>query len=139
MAENRNDSIRKAAGRVFQIQVRANRRFGFLLRPVDALKHMRIMNKYKTSIEVKGENIKALFDCPIVTDIKKATDAAGDGLDVTDMLYSVTAVNMAGAHRQVKRGSVLAQDVCGHWEIMTADEWELRKDDTIGDGSSEEL
>ena len=66
------------------------------------------MNKYKTSIEVKGENIKALFDCPIVTDIKKATDAVDDGLDVTDMLYSVTAVNMAGAHKQVKRGSVLA-------------------------------
>lgn len=92
------------------------------------------MNKYKTSIEVNGENIKSLFDCPIVTDIKKAT-----GLDVTDMLYSVTAVNMAGAHKQVKRGSVLAQDVCGHWEIMTADEWELRKDDTISDCSSEEL
>lgn len=90
------------------------------------------MNKYKTSIEVKGENIKALFDCPIVTDIKKATDAVDDGLDVT-------AVNMAGAHKQVKRGSVLAQDVCGHWEIMTADEWELRKDDTISDGSSEGL
>ena len=92
------------------------------------------MNKYKTSIEVKGENIKALLDCPIVTDIKKAT-----GLYVTDMLYSVTAVNMAGAHKQVKRGSVLAQDVCGHWEIMTADEWELKKDDTIDDGSSEVL
>ena len=59
------------------------------------------MNKYKTSIEVKGENIKALFDCPIVTDIKKATDAVDDGLDVTDMLYSVTAVNMAGAHQAV--------------------------------------
>lgn len=100
---------------------------------------MRIMNKYKTSIEVKGENIKALFDCPIVTDIKKATDAVDDGLDVTDMLYSVTAVNMEGAHKQVKRGSVLAQDVCGHWEIMTADEWELRKNDTISDGSSEGL
>ena len=53
------------------------------------------------------------------------------------MLYSVTAVNMAGAHKQVKRVSVLAQDVCGHWEIMTADEWELRKDDTVSDGSSE--
>ena len=25
-------------------------------------------------------------------------------------------------YKQVKRGSVLAQDVCGHWEIMTADE-----------------
>ena len=97
------------------------------------------MNKYKTSIEVKGENIKALFDCPIVTDIKKATDAVDDGLDVTDMLYSVTAVNMAGAHKQVKRGSVLSQDVCGHWDIMTADEWELRKDDTISDGSSDGL
>lgn len=97
------------------------------------------MNKYKTSIEVKGENIKALFDCPIVTDIKKATDAVDDGLDVTDMLYSVTAVNMAGAHKQVKRGSVLVQDVCGHWEIMTADEWELKKDDTIDDGSSDVL
>ena len=71
--------------------------------------------------------------------IKKAADAVDDGLDVTDMLYSVTAVNMAGAHKQVKRGSVLAQDVCGHWEIMTADEWELRKDDTISDGSSDGL
>lgn len=97
------------------------------------------MNKYKTSIEVKGENIKALFDCPIVTDIKKATDAVDNGLDVTDMLYSVTAVNMAGAHKQVKRCSVLAKDVCGHWDIMTADEWELRKEDTIIDGSSEGL
>ena len=97
------------------------------------------MNKYKTSIEVNGENIKALFDCPIVTDIKKATDAVDDGLDVTDMLYSVTAINMAGAHKKVKRGSVLAQDVCSHWDIMTADEWELRKDDTISDGSSDGL
>ena len=70
---------------------------------------------------------------------RKQPDAVDDGLDVTDMLYSVTAVNMAGAHKQVKRGSVLAQDVCGHWEIMTADEWELRKDDTISDGSSEGL
>lgn len=97
------------------------------------------MNKYKTSIEVNGENIKALFDCPIVTDIKNATDVVDDGLGVTDMLYSVTAVNMAGAHKQVKRGSVLAQDVCGHWDIMTADEWELRKDDTISEGSSDGL
>lgn len=94
------------------------------------------MKKYKTSIEVKGENIKELFDCPIVTDIKKATDAVDEGLDVDDMLYGVTAVNMAGAHKQVKRGSVLAQDICGHWEIMTADEWELHKDDTIEDDSS---
>lgn len=95
------------------------------------------MKKYKTSIEVKGENVKALFDCPIVTDIKKATDAVEEGLDVTDMLYGVTAINMAGAHKQVKRGSVLAQDVCGHWEIMTADEWELHKDDSIEDTTSD--
>jgi len=95
------------------------------------------MKKYKTSIEVKGENIKALFDCPVVTDIKKATDAVDEGLDVTDMLYGVTAINMAGAHKQVKRGSVLAQDVCGHWEIMTADEWEQHKGDTIEDAASD--
>jgi len=94
------------------------------------------MNKYKTSIEVKGENIKALFDCPIVTDIKKATDAVDDGLDISDMLYGVTAVTMAGTHKQVKRGSVLAQDVCGHWEIMTADEWEQHKDETIEEATS---
>ena len=91
------------------------------------------MKKYKTSIEVKGENVKALFDCPIVTDIKKATDAVDEGVDVADMLYSVTALTLAGTHKQVKRGNVLAQDVCGHWEIMTADEWELHKDETIED------
>ena len=89
------------------------------------------MKKYKTSIEVKGENVKALFDCPIVTDIKKATDAVDEGVDVADMLYSVTALTLAGTHKQVKRGNVLAQDVCGHWVIMTADEWELHKDETI--------
>ena len=92
------------------------------------------MKKYKTSIEVKGENVKALFDCPIVTDIKKATDVVDEGVDVADMLYSVTALTVAGTHKQVKRGNVLAQDVCGHWEIMTADEWELHKDETIEDG-----
>ena len=92
------------------------------------------MKKYKTSIEVKGENVKALFDCPIVTDIKKATDVVDEGVDVADMLYSVTALTLAGTHKQVKRGNVLAQDVCGHWEIMTADEWELHKDETIEDG-----
>ena len=91
------------------------------------------MKKYKTSIEVKGENVKALFDCPIVTDIKKATDVVYEGVDVADMLYSVTALTLAGTHKQVKRGNVLAQDVCGHWEIMTADEWELHKDETIED------
>lgn len=96
------------------------------------------MKKYKTSIEVKGENVKELFDCPIVTDIKKATDATDDGVDVADMLYSVTAVTMAGAHKQVKRGAVLAQDVCDHWEIMTADEWELHGDDTIEDSAENE-
>ena len=95
------------------------------------------MNKYKSSIEVKGENVKALFDCPIVTDIKKATDAVDDGVDVADMLYSVTALTLAGTHKQVKRGNVLAQDVCGHWEIMTADEWELHKGDTIDEGSDD--
>lgn len=95
------------------------------------------MNKYKSSIEVKGENVKALFDCPIVTDIKKATDAVDDGVDVADMLYSVTALTLAGTHKQVKRGNVLAQDVCGHWEILTADEWELHKGDTIDEGSGD--
>ena len=96
------------------------------------------MKKYKTSIEVKGENVKALFDCPIVTDIKKATDVVDEGVDVADMLYSVTALTLAGTHKQVKRGNVLAQDVCSHWEIMTADEWELHKDETIdGDDTSE--
>lgn len=94
---------------------------------------MRDMKKYKTSIEVKGESVKALFDCPIVTDIKKATDAVDEGVDVADMLYSVTAVTLSGTHRQVKRGAVLAQDVCGHWEIMTAEEWELHKDETIAE------
>ncbi len=94
------------------------------------------MKKYKTSIEVKGENAKALFDCPIVTDIKKATDVVDEGVDVADMLYSVTALTLAGTHKQVKRGNVLVQDVCGHWEIMTADEWELHKDETIEDGDT---
>lgn len=94
------------------------------------------MKKYKTSIEVKGENVKALFDCPVVTDIKKATSAVDDGVDVADMLYSVTAVTLSGSHKQVKRGAVLAQDVCGHWEIMTAEEWELHKDETITEDAS---
>lgn len=93
------------------------------------------MKKYSKSIEVKGENIKELFDCPVVTDIKKATDAVDDGLDVGDMLQHVIAVDFSGSHKQVKRGSVLAMDVCGHWEIMTADEWEEHKDDTIADPS----
>lgn len=100
-------------------------------------KTFEIMKKYKTSIEVKGENVKALFDCPVVTDIKKATSAVDDGVDVADMLYSVTAVTLSGSHKQVKRGAVLAQDVCDHWEIMTAEEWELHKDETIEDDTSE--
>lgn len=89
------------------------------------------MKKYSESIEVKGENIKALFDCPIVTDIKKATDAASDGLDVGDMLAQVVALTMQGTHVQVKRGNVLVKDICGHWEVMTADDWDSHKDDTI--------
>lgn len=89
------------------------------------------MKKYSESIEVMGENIKALFDCPIVTDIKKATDAASDGLDVGDMLAQVIVLTMQGTHVQVKRGNVLAKDICGHWEVMTADEWDSHKDDTI--------
>lgn len=98
---------------------------------------MRDMKKYKTSIEVKGENVKVLFDCPIVTDIKKATDAVDEGVDVADMLYSVTAVTLSGTHKQVKRGNVLALDVCGHWEILTAEEWELHKGDTIDESGSD--
>lgn len=94
------------------------------------------MKKYSKSIEVKGENIKELFDCPVVTDIKKATDAVDDGLDVGDMLQHVIAVDYSGSHKQVKRGSVLAMDVCGHWEIMTADEWDEHKDDTIADATN---
>lgn len=89
------------------------------------------MKKYSESIEVKGENIKALFDCPIVTDIKKATDAASDGLDVGDMLAQVVVLTMQGTHVQVKRGNVLVKDICGHWEVMTSDDWESHKDDTI--------
>lgn len=89
------------------------------------------MKKYSESIEVKGENIKALFDCPIVTDIKKATDAASDGLDVGDMLAQVVVLTMQGTHVQVKRGNVLVKDICGHWEVMTADDWDSHKDDTI--------
>lgn len=89
------------------------------------------MKKYSESIEVMGENIKALFDCPIVTDIKKATDAASDGLDVGDMLAQVIVLTMQGTHVQVKRGNVLAKDICGHWEVMTADEWDSHKDDAI--------
>lgn len=89
------------------------------------------MKKYSESIEVKGENIKALFDCPIVTDIKKATDAASDGLDVGDMLAQVVVLTMQGTHVQVKRGNVLVKDICGHWEVMTAEDWDSHKDDTI--------
>lgn len=89
------------------------------------------MKKYSESIEVKGENIKALFDCPIVTDIKKATDAASDGLDVGDMLAQVVVLTMQVTHVQVKRGNVLVKDICGHWEVMTADDWDSHKDDTI--------
>lgn len=89
------------------------------------------MKKYKTSIEVKGENAKVLFDCPIVTDIKKATDIVADGVDVDDMLLQVVILTTSGTHVQVKRGNFLVQDICGHWEVMTSDEWELHKDDTI--------
>lgn len=89
------------------------------------------MKKYSESIEVKGENIKALFDCPIVTDIKKATDAVNDGLDIDDMLAQVVVLTMQGTHVQVKRGNVLVKDICGHWEVMTSDDWESHKDDAI--------
>lgn len=89
------------------------------------------MKKYSESIEVKGENIKALFNCPIVTDIKKATDAVNDGLDIDDMLAQIVVLTMYGTHVPVKRGNVLVKDICGHWEVMTADEWDNHKDDTV--------
>lgn len=96
-----------------------------------SLQNILDMKKYSEFIEVKGENIKALFDCPIVTDIKKATDAVSDGLDVGDMLTQVIVLTMQGTHAQVKRGNVLVKDICEHWEIMTSDEWENHKDDAI--------
>lgn len=88
------------------------------------------MKKFKKSIEVKGENVQALFECPIVTTIDKAVEAIEDGLDVNDPLLGVkVVVNLA--HRVVKRGSFIVQDVCGHWEVMDVEQWELHKDDTI--------
>ena len=102
----------------------------YLSRSVDA-KNIFDMKKYSESIEVRGENIKALFDCPIVTDIKKATDAVNDGLDVDDMLVHVVILSMQGTHVQVKRGNVLVRDICGHWEVMTSDDWEMHKEDAI--------
>lgn len=88
------------------------------------------MKKYKKFIEVKGEKAQELFDCPIVTEIKKATEAAEAGLDVVDMLLGVT-IYIEGYRRSIKRGWYIVQDICGHWEVMDGEQWENHKDDVI--------
>lgn len=99
------------------------------------------MKKFKKSIEIKGENVQALFDSPIVVNIKKIADAVEDGIDINDPLLGVEV--KLGTVCRVKRGNFIVQDVCGHWEVMDPEQWSFHKDDVIEEdadtsGDSEE-
>lgn len=95
------------------------------------------MKKYRKAIKITGECAAELYACPIVRGLTKL-DApeiveTASGVDVVETLSSVVLQFSGFKKKTVRSGMYIVEDVCGHYELMTADEWTNVKDDTIVD------
>jgi hypothetical protein len=98
------------------------------------------MKKYKKVIKVAGENVKDLFTCSIVAEIHKLATPemveTDEGLKVGETLSHVY-VKVKNTRQRVDVGGYIVLDVCGHYEIMTAEEYLDHIDDEIPESSDD--
>jgi hypothetical protein len=98
------------------------------------------MKKYKKVIKVAGENVKDLFACSIVAEIHKLATPemveTDEGLKVGETLSHVY-VKVKNTRQRVDVGGYIVLDVCGHYEIMTAEEYLDHIDDEIPESSDD--
>ncbi len=98
------------------------------------------MKKYKKVIKVAGENVKDLFACSIVAEIHKLATPemveTDEGLKVGETLSHVY-VKVKNTRQRVDVGGYIVLDVCGHYEIMTAEEYLDHIDDEIPESTDE--
>ena len=95
------------------------------------------MKKYRKAIKITGECAAELYACPVVRKITKLDTpvivTTYSGVNVTETLSSVVVKLDNCKQNSVSYGKYIVEDVCGHYELMTADEWANVKDDTIVD------
>lgn len=89
------------------------------------------MKRWKKSIELREDNFVEVAKMPFVTGISKYVQegyTSYGGLEtVPTRIYLYVRVGDVKACI----GDWLVQDVCDHWEVMGAAEWERRKDEEI--------
>ena len=95
------------------------------------------MKKYRKAIKITGECAAQLYACPIVRGLTKLDTPeiveTASGVEVVETLSSVVLQFSGFKKKTVKSGMYIVEDVCGHYELMTAEEWANVKDDTIDD------
>ena len=95
------------------------------------------MKKYRKAIKITGECAAQLYACPVVRGLTKLDTPeiveTASGVEVVETLSSVVVKFDNCKKTTVKSGMYIVEDVCGHYELMTADEWANVKDDTIVD------
>lgn len=97
------------------------------------------MKKYRKAIKITGECAAELYACPVVRgltklDAPKIVETAS-GVGVMETLSSVVVQFPGFKRKSVRSGMYIVEDVCGHYELMTADGWAEVKDDTIEDAA----
>ena len=95
------------------------------------------MKKYRKAIKITGECAAELYACPVVRamtklDVPEIVETAS-GVEVVETLSSVVVQFPGFKKKSVRSGMYIVEDMCGHYELMTADEWANVKDDTIVD------
>ena len=97
------------------------------------------MKKYRKAIKITGECAAELYACPVVRSMTKLdvpeVVETSSGVQVVETLSSVVVKLENRKKESVKSGKYIVEDVCGHYELMTADEWVSVKDDTIEDAA----
>lgn len=95
------------------------------------------MKKYRKAIKITGECAAQLYACPVVRGLTKLDTPeiveTASGVEVVESLSSVVVQFPGFKKKSVGSGMYIVEDVCGHYELMTADEWANVKDDTIVD------
>jgi len=90
------------------------------------------MKRWKKSIELREDNFVQVAKMPFVTEISKEKEDCRVYMGgLTGSLFSSVGLYVYVGNVKAGIGDWLVQDVCDHWEVMGAAEWNARKDEEI--------